>query len=60
VKHITCVTKSVPSKAAAWQDILCLFNTWLVGILSAVGGNLPLADWLDGKCNPESQGGTTT
>ncbi len=59
MKHITCVTKSIPGKAAAWQNILCLLNGWLVGLLTAVGGNLPLADWLDGKCNPEAQGGTT-
>jgi len=59
VKHITCVTKSIPGKAAAWQEIICLFNGWLVSLLNAIGGNLPLATWLDQKCHPESQGGTT-
>jgi hypothetical protein len=50
MKHIACVSGSVPAGANQFQDILCEVAHSTALILQAKGGNIPFVTYLDGKC----------
>ncbi len=50
MKHIDCVSRVIPARAAQAQDIICDVVHQLALMTEAKGGSLPLVTYLDAKC----------
>lgn len=50
MKHIDCVSRVVPARAAQVQDIICDLVHQIALMMEVKGGSLPLATYLDAKC----------
>lgn len=51
VRHLTSISKGQPKSADAIEDSLCAVTTIVVGLIRAIGGNLPVGTYLETKCN---------
>ena len=51
----------MPAGASQWQEILCLLDHSLAGIMTTKGANAPIVEYIDTKCNvPTANTGTGT
>jgi hypothetical protein len=50
MKHILCVSSSVPRRADRFQDLLCEIIHQAALITQAKGGSLPFITYMDEKC----------
>ena len=50
MKHLTCLSKSLPSKANAFQDASCSIARTLYDLVELKGATAPVLGWIDGKC----------
>ena len=50
MKHILCVSSSVPRRADGFQDLLCEVTHQAALVIQAKGGSLPFISYMDEKC----------
>lgn len=50
MKHIRLLGQSRPTRAAAWQDIVCEIASVINAVVAAFGGASPIAIYVDEKC----------
>jgi hypothetical protein len=50
MKHILCVSSSVPRRADDFQSFLCDIAHQTALVIQAKGGSLPFITYMDGKC----------
>lgn len=62
MKHIRGISKGLPARGAFWQDAVCVVAQAKSGIITALGGTLPLAEAIDDKCSftPTTDGTNNT
>jgi len=51
MRHIQVMTQGTPKQASGFQDAVCVVIDLAAGIIGAIGGNTPIVDYLDTKCN---------
>ncbi len=50
MNHLRRITNGAPARGALWHDVVCVAASAKNGILTALGGTLPLADAIESKC----------
>lgn len=54
MKHLQRITNGLPARGALWHDVVCVATSAKNGIITALGGSLPIADAIDAKCSFEA------
>lgn len=59
MKHIRRITSEIPQRGNQWQELVCVLAVAINALLSFMGGEAPVFQFIEDKCDiPEPNSGT--